>query len=48
VDAATRVPARAARRSDVGILKPGAIADVVVLDEDVEVRQVLVDGVARL
>jgi N-acetylglucosamine-6-phosphate deacetylase len=45
VDAATRVAARAARRSDVGVLRPGSSADVVVLDGDVEIRRVLVGGV---
>jgi N-acetylglucosamine-6-phosphate deacetylase len=45
VDAATRVPARAAKRADVGSLVPGAAADVVVLDGDVEVTRVLVGGV---
>jgi N-acetylglucosamine-6-phosphate deacetylase len=47
VDAATRVPARAARRTDVGALHPGAPADVVVLDGDVEMTRVLVGGVDR-
>jgi N-acetylglucosamine-6-phosphate deacetylase len=47
VDAATRVPARAARRTDVGVLAPGAVADVVVLDDDVNVTRVLVGGVER-
>lgn len=45
VDAATRVPASAARRPDVGQLRPGARADVVVIDERVEVIQVIVGGV---
>ena len=45
VDAATRVPARAARRADVGALVPGARADVVVLDGEVDVVRVLVDGI---
>jgi N-acetylglucosamine-6-phosphate deacetylase len=48
VDAATRVPARAARRTDVGVLEPGAPADVVVLEGDVEVTRVLVGGRDRL
>jgi N-acetylglucosamine-6-phosphate deacetylase len=48
VDAATRVPARAAGRDDVGSLRPGAAADVVVLDGDVEVTRVLVGGVEPL
>jgi N-acetylglucosamine-6-phosphate deacetylase len=47
VDAATRVPARAARRADVGALRPGAVADVVVLDGDLEMTRVLVAGVER-
>jgi len=47
VDAATRVPARAARRDDLGVLKPGVRADIVVLDGDIEVTRVLVDGVER-
>jgi N-acetylglucosamine-6-phosphate deacetylase len=48
VDAATRVPARAARRADVGRLEPGSPADVVVLEGDVEVSRVLVGGVEKL
>jgi N-acetylglucosamine-6-phosphate deacetylase len=44
VDAASRVPARAARRPDLGTLAVGAVADVVVLDGDVEVVRVLVAG----
>jgi N-acetylglucosamine-6-phosphate deacetylase len=47
VDAATRVPAQAARRTDVGRIDPGAPADVVVLDGDVEITRVLVGGVER-
>jgi N-acetylglucosamine-6-phosphate deacetylase len=47
VDAATRVPARAARRPDVGTLTAGARADVVVLDGDLDVTRVLVGGVER-
>jgi N-acetylglucosamine-6-phosphate deacetylase len=47
VEAATRVPARAARRTDVGRIDPGTLADVVVLDGDVEVTRVLVGGVER-
>jgi N-acetylglucosamine-6-phosphate deacetylase len=45
VDAATRVPARAARRTDVGVLRPGAPADVVVLDDAVEVTRALLGGI---
>ena len=48
LEAASRVPARAARRDDVGTLRVGAPADVVVLDGDVEVRRVLVGGVDQL
>ena len=48
VDAATRVPARVARRPDLGTLAPGAVADVVVIDDAVEVRRVLVAGAERV
>jgi N-acetylglucosamine-6-phosphate deacetylase len=48
IDAASRVPARAARRDDVGVLRAGAAADVVVVDEDVNVLRVLVAGRDRL
>ena len=44
VDAATRVPAAIARRPDLGRLEPGARADLVVLDDNLEVRRVLVGG----
>lgn len=44
IDAATRVPARVARRADVGVLSVGGPADVVVLDDALEVRRVLVAG----
>ena len=47
VAAATSVPARAARRNDVGSLRPGSVADVVVLEGDVEVSRVFVGGVER-
>ena len=47
VAAATSVPARAARRDDVGSLRPGSVADVVVLAGDVEVSRVIVGGVER-
>jgi N-acetylglucosamine-6-phosphate deacetylase len=46
VGAATAVPARVARRSDLGSLAPGAPADVVVLDDSLEIRTVLVGGEA--
>jgi N-acetylglucosamine-6-phosphate deacetylase len=47
VGAATSVPARTARRDDVGVLRPGAPADVVVLEGDVEVSRVIVGGVEQ-
>jgi N-acetylglucosamine-6-phosphate deacetylase len=39
--AATSIPARLAGRPDLGVLAPGAPADVLVLDEALEVRRVL-------
>jgi len=48
LDAASRVPARVARRADLGTIEPGAAADVVVLDDDLEVRRVLVGGAERV
>jgi N-acetylglucosamine-6-phosphate deacetylase len=48
VAAATEVPARAARRDDVGSIRPGSPADVVVLDDALEIRSVLVAGRERL
>ena len=44
VDAATAVPARVARRDDLGALRPGAPADVVVLDDALDIRAVFVGG----
>ena len=44
VGAATSVPARVARRDDLGALRPGAAADVVVLDDALEIRAVFVGG----
>ena len=44
VGAATAVPARAARRVDVGTLRIGGAADVIVLDDALQVAAVLVDG----
>jgi len=41
LDAASAVPARIAGRADLGTLAPGSPADVVVLDDRLEVRQVL-------
>jgi N-acetylglucosamine-6-phosphate deacetylase len=42
--AATEVPARIAGRADLGVLEPGARADVVVLDDGLEIVRVLVSG----
>jgi len=42
--AASEVPARIARREDVGRLEPGASADLVVLDEELELERVLAAG----
>jgi N-acetylglucosamine-6-phosphate deacetylase len=42
--AASAVPARVARRPDLGRLEPGAPADVVVLDDRLEVQRVLLGG----
>jgi N-acetylglucosamine-6-phosphate deacetylase len=44
VDAVTRAPARILGRSDVGRLSVGGPADLVVLDDDLAVRDVLVAG----
>ena len=48
LDAAARVPARAAGRTDVGSLAPGAPADLVVLDDRLDLVRVLVGGKERL
>jgi N-acetylglucosamine-6-phosphate deacetylase len=45
--AASAVPARLASRPDLGRLAPGAPADVVVLDDALEVVRVLVEGAER-
>ena len=42
--AASEVPARVAGRSDVGSLRPGAAADVLVLDDSLEIQRVLAAG----
>ena len=42
--AATSVPARIAGRPDLGTLAPGSDADVVVLDDSLEIQRVLVCG----
>ena len=44
VNAATSVPARIAGRDDVGVLAVGRAADVVVLDDALEVERVIVEG----
>jgi N-acetylglucosamine-6-phosphate deacetylase len=44
LSAATEVPARIAARPDLGTLQPGSRADVVVLDDSLEVVRVLVGG----
>jgi N-acetylglucosamine-6-phosphate deacetylase len=48
IAAATAVPARVARRTDVGTLTVGGAADVVVLDDRLEVRTVYVGGRDRV
>lgn len=45
VGTVTTNPARLLRRDDLGRLRPGAPADVTVLDDDLAVRAVYVDGV---
>jgi N-acetylglucosamine-6-phosphate deacetylase len=44
VHAAARAPALAAGRRDLGLLEEGAVADVVVLDDRLEVARTIVDG----
>jgi N-acetylglucosamine-6-phosphate deacetylase len=44
VAAATSIPARIAGRPELGVLRPGGPADVVVLDDRLEIRTVLVAG----
>lgn len=44
LDAAAAVPARLLQRGDLGVLRPGARADLVVLDDRLELRRVLVGG----
>jgi N-acetylglucosamine-6-phosphate deacetylase len=48
VGAATAVPARIVGRSDLGILEPGAAADIVVLDDRLEIVNVVCAGEARV
>jgi N-acetylglucosamine-6-phosphate deacetylase len=42
--AATRAPSRLLARGDLGVLAPGAAADIVVLDDSLQVRATYVDG----
>jgi N-acetylglucosamine-6-phosphate deacetylase len=44
VDAVTRTPARVIGRDDIAVLRPGAPADLVVLDDDFAVASVLLGG----
>jgi N-acetylglucosamine-6-phosphate deacetylase len=46
--AASAVPARVARRPDLGSIAPGSPADVVVLDDRLEIQRVLVGGGSRV
>jgi N-acetylglucosamine-6-phosphate deacetylase len=46
--AASAVPARIAGRPDLGRLAPGSPADVVVLDDNLEIARVLIRGVERV
>jgi N-acetylglucosamine-6-phosphate deacetylase len=48
VGAATAVPARIVGRTDLGILEPGAAADIVVLDDRLEIVNVVCAGEARV
>jgi N-acetylglucosamine-6-phosphate deacetylase len=48
LSAASSVPARIAGRTDLGRLAPGSPADVVVIDDRLEVRRVLVGGAVRV
>jgi N-acetylglucosamine-6-phosphate deacetylase len=44
LSAASALPAQIAGRPDLGTLAPGSVADVVVLDDSLEIRRVLVHG----
>jgi N-acetylglucosamine-6-phosphate deacetylase len=45
--AATEAPARMARRPDIGHLTPGAHADLLVLDDALEIQRILLQGVTQ-
>jgi N-acetylglucosamine-6-phosphate deacetylase len=47
VHAATAAPARLLGRPDLGVLRPGAAADITVLDDDLRVVRTLVGGAER-
>lgn len=46
--AASAVPARVARRPELGSIEPGSPADIVVLDDRLEIQRVLVGGGSRV
>jgi N-acetylglucosamine-6-phosphate deacetylase len=48
VGAATEVPARIIRRPDLGVLEPGSRADVVVLDDRLDIARVMCGGVSAV
>jgi len=48
IGAASAVPARILGRTDLGVLEPGGPADVVVLDDRLEIVRVLCGGSARV
>jgi N-acetylglucosamine-6-phosphate deacetylase len=48
IGAATAVPARIVGRPDLGVLEPGSAADIVVLDDRLEIVNVLSAGEARV
>jgi N-acetylglucosamine-6-phosphate deacetylase len=48
VGAATSVPARILGRTELGVLEPGGLADIVVLDDRLEIVRVLCGGEARV
>jgi N-acetylglucosamine-6-phosphate deacetylase len=47
VHAATAAPARLLGRPDLGVLRPGGVADIAVLDDELRVVRTLVGGVER-